>query len=169
MIYPLRKKISKQAQLLTSPSGNKWRNIQNRGKKTGFSLATLWKGNFLKAPRQMAFLTGNKWRKNNFIKAAIFGHSRCLPIEGTKLFLKTPTKTFSPSRNKWRNIQNRGEKTDFPLPTYWEDFEIHSKKVSHREYVKKLWIFRKTLPKTASPSGNKWEVNFREGPKKHPL
>ena len=46
-----------------SPSGNKWRNIQNRGKKTGFSLATLWKGNFLKAPRQMAFLTGNKWRE----------------------------------------------------------------------------------------------------------
>ena len=26
--------------------------------------------------------------------------SRCLPFEGTKLFLKTPTKTASPSRNK---------------------------------------------------------------------
>lgn len=102
--------------------------------------------NFLKAPRQMTFLTGNKWRKNNFIKAAIFGHSRCLPIEGTKLFLKTPTKTFSPSRNKWRNIQNRGEKTDFPPPTYWEDFEIHSKKGLSPGICKEIMNFSKNTP-----------------------
>ena len=101
VIYPLRKKISKQAQLLTSPSGNKWRNIQNRGKKR-VSRCLPFEGTklFSKHPPKWLLPLGISEEKNNFLEPAHFELSRWLLFEGTKLFRKAPTKPTSPSGNK---------------------------------------------------------------------
>ena len=96
--------------------------------------------------------------------------SRCLPFEERKI-KKHPAKWLSPlgiSEEK-----NNSIKAALFAISRWllfgGIFESNSRGSLTGEYVKKLWIFRKTPPKTASPSGNKWEVNFWEGPKKHPL
>lgn len=108
--------------------------------------------------------------KNIYGKGAVFDHPRCLPIEERKI-KKHPAKWLSPlgiSEEK-----NNSIKAALFAISRWllfgGIFESNSRRSLTGEYVKKLWIFWKTPPKTASPSGNKWEVNFRQDPKKAPL
>ena len=108
--------------------------------------------------------------KNIYGKGAVFDHPRCLPIEERKI-KKHPAKWLSPlgiSEEKNNSIKA----AHFAISRwllFGGIFESNSRGSLTGEYVKKLWIFRKTPTKTASLSRNKWKANFREDPKKHHL
>ena len=114
-------------------------------------------------------LTYSQWEQvKEYSKRGVKKHSsRCLPFEGRN-FQKTGgqngkkfTKVSEGHFQNWKNFLNSKKNrkclnfTAFSWSTTWGDFSNPLKKVSRREYVKKLWIFRKTPPKTVSPSRNK--------------
>lgn len=76
----------------------------------------------------------------NIIQPAIFGVSRCLPFEGTKLFSKHPPKWLLP-------LGISEEKNNFLEPAHFE--------LSRWLLFEGTKLFRKAPTKTTSPSGNK--------------
>ena len=127
--------------------------------KSAFSCSTTWEGKFFAAKaRFLVILVAYLLREEKyfFSKGLIFSLSRDLPLEGRKIY-RHPAKWLSPlgiSEEK-----NNSIKAALFAISRWllfgGIFESNSRGSLTREHVKKLWIFRKTPPKMASPTGNK--------------
>lgn len=127
--------------------------------KSAFSCSTTWgRKIFTAKARFLIILVAYLLREEKyfFSKGLIFSLSRDLPLEGRKIY-RHPAKWLSPlgiSEEK-----NNSIKAALFAISRWllfgGIFESNSRGSLTREHVKKLWIFRKTPPKMASPTGNK--------------